>query len=198
MTLKGGIALIVHSDQSLHLPASVLTIGALDGVHMGHQTLINTAKKRAKELNVPLVVYTFDPPPKVYFLNKRFLTTLPEKLKRLSILGANHVVVASFDSDYVQRDASSFLDELQGLNPMEIWTGSDFHFGKNKQGNVHTLCDRFSVHVLDPVRCYQGEIISSSRIRTLIEEKRFLEAELLLGWQTLAGKQEQVTFSFNI
>lgn len=189
--------MIVHSDQSLHLPAAVLTIGALDGVHIGHQTLINMAKRRAEELKVPLVVYTFDPPPKVYFLNKKFLTTLPEKLKRLSILGADHVVVASFDSGYLNREASSFLAELSLLNPMEIWTGPDFHFGKNKQGDVSTLKERFTVHVLEPVRCRLGDIVSSSRIRTLIEEKRYLEAELLLGWQTLAGKQDQVAFSFN-
>ncbi|WP_251033792.1 hypothetical protein [Bacillus sp. ISL-75] len=62
----------VLKDKTLKLTASVLTIGALDGVHKGHQTLIIGAKMRARKFNVPLVVYTFDPPPQVYFKKRLF------------------------------------------------------------------------------------------------------------------------------
>ncbi|WP_050979088.1 FAD synthetase family protein [Bacillus methanolicus] len=175
----------IHTERTLQLPASVLTIGALDGVHLGHQTLISRAKERAKELEVPLVVYTFDPPPRVYFKNTLLLTPLTEKIKRLRFLGVDHVIVASFDADYVTRGASSFLDELTDLNPLEIWAGPDFQFGRNKEGNINTLRERFTVHVLDPIRCDLGEIISSSRIRTLMMQDMLYQAERLLGWQTL-------------
>ncbi|MGJ7919760.1 FAD synthetase [Neobacillus sp. LXY-4] len=182
----------MHTDQSLHLPASVLTIGALDGVHRGHQTLIAKARTRAQELGVPLVVYTFDPPPKVFFSNALALTSLAEKVERLKLLEVDHIVVAPFNTGYLNRNAESFLDELANLNPMEIWAGPDFRFGKNKQGDLATLRNRFSVHVLEPICCGQGTVISSSRIRLLIKKDQIIEAEQLLGWQTLYRVLEKV------
>lgn len=172
----------VHPPRTLRLPASVLTIGALDGIHRGHQDLIRRAGKRAAELGVPLVVYTFDPPPRVYFQHTIQLSTLPEKLERLRILGADHVVVAPFDADYVTRGVGTFLDELTDLGPVEVWEGSDFRFGRNRDGDIDTLRERFMVHVLDPICCSSGKIISSSRIRTLLMQERQAEAEELLGW----------------
>ncbi|PGT76581.1 FAD synthetase family protein [Bacillus sp. AFS040349] len=177
--------MIVHEEKTLKLPLSILTIGALDGVHRGHQTLISRAKKRALEFGVPLVVYTFDPPPRVFFRNTIQLTTLNEKLEKLRLLGVDHVVVASFDKNYVGTEVGSFLDEIGGLNPLEIWEGQDFHFGKNREGNINTLKERFNVRVLEPMRCSSGEVISSSRIRLLISEKMIAQAEQLLGWDTL-------------
>ncbi|AGK53302.1 FAD synthetase family protein [Bacillus sp. 1NLA3E] len=182
----------IHSDQSLQLPASVMTIGALDGVHYGHQSLIKSAKKRAIDLGVPLVVYTFDPPPRVFFSNVRLLTPLPDKIKRLRILGVDHVVVAPFDIEYVNRNVCSFLEELTDLNPLEVWAGTDFHFGKNRAGNIFTLRNHFVVRVLEPVRCSMGEIISSSRIRSLMNQNLFNEAEQLLGWKMISQAFEQV------
>ena len=177
----------VLTDKTLKLPASVLTIGALDGVHKGHQTLILRAKKRAKELNVPLVVYTFDPPPRVYFKKSTLqLTPLSEKLKWLSLLGVDYVMVAPFNAKYMEREVNSFLRELADLHPLEIWEGEDFQFGKNRGGDVNTLRQHFSVKVLEPIRCSSGEIISSSRIRLLLMEGMCIQAEQLLGWKTLS------------
>ncbi len=161
------------------MSASVIAIGAFDGVHRGHQELILNARRQAESLQVPLVLYTFDPPPKVYFQKVRLLTPLPEKLDRLSRLGAQHVVVAPFDSQYASREAGQFFDELQELNPKGIWIGSDFRFGINRTGNVDLLREQFSVHMLELVLCKSGEVISSSRIRQL-----FNEANKLLGWNT--------------
>lgn len=172
----------VHGEGSLQLPASVLTIGALDGVHKGHQALIKTAKVRAVELGVPLVVYTFDPPPRVYFKNVTLLSPLPEKLEKLRFLGADHVIVAPFNAHYMTKEVSSFIMEISTLNPLEIWEGPDFYFGKNREGNVSTLSQYFSVEILESERCQDGEIISSSRIRTLLKENKRIQAERLLGW----------------
>ncbi|MFV2048334.1 FAD synthetase family protein [Metabacillus litoralis] len=172
----------VHSDRTLKLPSSVLTIGALDGVHRGHQALISNSKKRAIEFGVPLVVYTFDPPPRVYFKNAMLLTSIEEKVKRLRLLGVDHVVVANFDADYLSRGVNLFLDELKELNPLEIWEGPDFQFGRNREGDVNTLRKHFPVNVLDPICCSSGEVISSSRIRFLIMREMLGKAEQLLGW----------------
>lgn len=177
----------VLKDKTLKLSASVLTIGALDGVHKGHQTLISRAKMRARKFNVPLVVYTFDPPPRVYF-NKStlLLTPLAEKIKWLSLLGVDYVIVAPFNANFMEREVHSFLTELADLNPLEIWEGHDFQFGKNREGNVDTLRKHFSVQVLEPIRCNSGEIISSSRIRILIKEGMVSQAKQLLGWKGLS------------
>ncbi|RNB89781.1 FAD synthetase [Brevibacillus fluminis] len=172
----------VHPPQTLQLPASVLTIGALDGVHRGHQELIRHGRERARELGVPLVVYTFDPPPRIYFQHSLLLTTVVEKIRRLMLLGVDHVVIAPFDANYVTRGVPIFLEELAGLNPLEIWEGSDFRFGRDRDGDIETLRQRFSVRVLDPVLCEAGTVISSSRIRTLLMQNKTAEAEWLLGW----------------
>lgn len=169
----------IHTCNDLKLPASIIAIGAFDGVHKGHQELILSARLQAEKLQVPFVLYTFDPPPKVYFQKVRLLTSLPEKLERLSRLGVQHVIVAPFDTHYALRKAEEFYEELQALNPKGIWVGSDFRFGINRSGNVDLLRERFPVHLLEPVRCGSGEVISSSRIRQL-----FNEANTLLGWNT--------------
>ncbi|OIK14980.1 FAD synthetase [Bacillus sp. MUM 116] len=169
-------------EGALQLPASVLTIGALDGVHKGHQALIKTAKERATELGVPLVVYTFDPPPRVYFKNAMLLSSLPEKLLKLESLGVDFCIIAPFNEHYMTKEVSSFISEITELNPVEIWEGPDFHFGKNREGTIDTLQKYFSVKIMQSLRCPSGEIISSSRIRTLFKENKQVQAEQLLGW----------------
>ncbi|MDQ6597229.1 FAD synthetase family protein [Bacillus salipaludis] len=174
-------------DGALQLSASVLTIGALDGVHKGHQALIKTAKGRAIELGVPLVVYTFDPPPRVYFKNALLLSSLSEKLLKLQSLGVDICIIAPFNEHYMTKEVSSFIEEIGELNPVEIWEGPDFHFGKNREGNISTLQKYFSVKITESLRCPSGEVISSSRIRSLIKENKRVQAEQLLGWNHAAS-----------
>ncbi|MBI0576910.1 FAD synthetase family protein [Neobacillus cucumis] len=172
---------------ALQLSASVLTIGALDGVHKGHQALIKTAKGRAIELGVPLVVYTFDPPPRVYFKNALLLSSLTEKLLKLQSLGVDFCLIAPFNEHYMTKDVSSFIEEITELNPVEIWEGPDFHFGKNREGNIAALQKFFTVNIMESLRCPSGEIISSSRIRGLLKENKRVQAEQLLGWNHVAS-----------
>jgi riboflavin kinase/FMN adenylyltransferase len=174
----------VYTCESLKLPASVIAIGAFDGVHIGHQKLILNALRQAENLQVPLVVYTFDPPPRVFFQHVHLLTPLPEKLNRLRQLGVQNVIVAPFDSQYASQGAECFLKELQELSPVGIWVGGDFRFGADRTGSVDTLKKHFPVHVLEPVKCKSGEVISSSRIRQLLKDNIPSEAYQLLGWDT--------------
>lgn len=172
----------VHSPRTLQLGSCVLTIGALDGVHLGHQALVREGLARAKELGVPFVVYTFDPPPKVYFQRVLLLSTLSEKIRRLEQLGVDDVIVAPFGPEYATLPAEDFMEEIGRLRPIEIWEGIDFRFGSNREGDSELLRHRFNVRVLEPVCCKEGKVISSTRIRMLIRENREAEAEELLGW----------------
>ncbi|HEY8341984.1 MAG TPA: adenylyltransferase/cytidyltransferase family protein [Calditerricola sp.] len=171
----------MHGDATLVLPASVVTIGAFDGVHLGHQALIRRAVAQARTLGVPSVVYTFDPPPRCYLQRVPMLTPLEEKVRRLAQLGVDHVVVARFDETYMSRSAEAFIEELRALNPVEIWVGRDFRFGRGRQGGIDALAAAFHVRVMDPVCCTRGEVISSTRIRSLIAKGRREEAWTLLG-----------------
>lgn len=95
-----GLAISVYEPRQLELPACVLTIGAFDGVHRGHQALVERTVARAAQLSVPSVAYTFDPPPKVLFQGERLLTSPIEKIRRLQAAGLDYVVMASFNTTY--------------------------------------------------------------------------------------------------
>lgn len=172
----------VYSACTLSLPGSVVTIGAFDGVHLGHQALVRYAVSRAATFGVPSVAYTFDPPPRVYFQDAPLLAPIHEKVYRLSRLGLDHTVVARFDADYASRSVEDFLEELADLNPQEVWVGADFRFGREQAGDVHTLGKRFATRVFEPVRCEDGRVISSTRIRALKVHDALGEADCLLGW----------------
>ncbi len=174
--------MLVHPSETLKLSASVVTVGAFDGVHRGHQALIRRVLDRAESLEVPSVVYTFDPPPRAYFRGVPVLTSLPEKLRRLETLGLDHAVVATFDAAWVSRSVEGFLEELSALNPEEVWVGPDFRFGRGRAGDVCTLKELFTTRVFEPVKCREGEIISSSRVRALLSRGAVVEARDLLGW----------------
>ncbi len=159
----------VHPECTLELDASILAIGAFDGVHRGHQKLIASAVNSARKHRCAAAVYTFDTPPKAFFAGARILTSVEEKLRRIELLGAQHAVCARFNRDYAARSTDDFMDELACLNPREIWVGADFRFGARSAGDVDLLATRFNVKVLDAVRCSSGHVISSTLIRELLQ-----------------------------
>lgn len=171
-TLKDGV---------LTLTGSVIAIGAFDGVHKGHQAVIKQAVEKSRTFQVPSVVYTFDPPPRNFFKGVQILTPIQEKLSRIEMLGVDYVIVASFDEWYATRPPEDFICELSKLNPAEVTVGSDFHFGKNRTGDVNLLEKYFRINITPPVYCKGGKLISSTRIRQLISEGDFQQSTSLLG-----------------
>lgn len=171
-----------HLHTSYTLPGSIIAIGAFDGVHRGHQAVIKQAVQRSKQLKVPSMVYTFDPPPRVYFQGVRLLTPLVEKLAKLESLGVDHVSVSRFDQVYAIRSANEFIKDLTKLNPLEVMVGEDFRFGHNREGDINLLQKFFKVKVTKPVCCSNGKTISSTRIRQLISQGDRQLSDLLLGW----------------
>ena len=178
----GGSHTAVHPEQTLKLSASVVTIGAFDGVHRGHQHLLRRLVDVARRRGVPAVVYTFDVPPKVAFGRAVQLTPPEEKIRRLSLLGLDHVIMAGFNAEYAARPAEDFVDELRRLNPRELWVGEDFRFGKGRSGDIDTLRRNFRVSTLHDVTCRAGDRISSTTLRRLFAEGRSEDARKLHGW----------------
>lgn len=171
----------VHKGSSPDLNGSVVAIGGFDGMHLGHQAVIREVVKRSELYNVPSVVYTFDPPPRYYFQESIILTSIEQKIRKIKELKVENVIVAHFNKRYTQRSATSFIKELEKIQPKEIIVGSNFRFGKNKEGDVQKLKEHFKVRNPEPVYCTKGEVISSTRIRKLINIGKTREAIFLLG-----------------
>lgn len=176
-----------HRERELRLAASVMTIGAFDSVHRGHQELIRQTVNAARSDKLPAVVYTFDTPPKVFFREAEPLTSLADKLARIAAFRPDHIVVARFDQDYACRTAGEFIAELGELNPRLILVGDDFRFGSCKTGNVAVLRRHFHTCTLPPVRCRDGVVVSSTRIRRLRSAGRLAAAAALEGWKDMLG-----------
>lgn len=172
----------VLRDEVCHLPGSVVTIGAFDGVHIGHRGLISAAVSEANARGLPSIVWTFDPPPKVFFGRAKQLCSLEEKLKRIAKLGPTFIVLASFDEAYCKCSAAEFMDDLMCARPVRVHVGGDFRFGAKQSGDVELLAARFNVTVQKPIHCAAGEVISSTRIRALHAEGRLAEAHALLDY----------------
>ncbi|MFB4165350.1 FAD synthetase [Alteribacillus sp. JSM 102045] len=171
----------IYNNNELNLESSIISIGAFDGLHRGHQTLIRQAVHRARELNVPSVVYTFNSPPRAFFQNSIVLTSLNEKIELIKQFEVDYIVVANFNEQYASRPASAFIEELCSLAPKEIFVGPNFTFGKGKKGDVCLLSENFKVNVQPLITCENGEIISSTRIRNLLKKDKQAQVSKLLG-----------------
>ncbi len=154
---------------------SLLTIGAFDGVHRGHQTLLRNLVARAHEKNFRAAVVTFFPHPSVVLRGRKpsfYINTPDEKAELLAGLGVDIVITHPFDHNIAQITAKDFTDQLRrALDFKELWCGNDFAFGHNREGNVQWLKDYgarhgFSVYVQDWITAAET-IISSSRVRRL-------------------------------
>jgi riboflavin kinase/FMN adenylyltransferase len=181
---------------------AIVTIGAFDGVHRGHQFLIRQVVERARALDFDSVVITFDPRPQVVLRQGSFqLTGGDEKERIVRALGASTLVVMPFTRDLSERTAGQFVVAiLERINVEEIWVGADFAFGHNREGNVQFLIQAgqksgFSVHVLarkgmsvsgakvpaGQARWSADAPISSTGVRELVREGDVALAAELLG-----------------
>ena len=167
---------------------SVVLIGVFDGVHKGHQFLFNRAKEIADGRNV--IALTFDPHPMHVFAPDRaptLLTTLSDRVELLKIHNADQVAVLKFNEKFAAMSPQDFVkDVLVGqLNASTVIVGKNFTYGHKAAGNVDSLVKdgleyNFTVDVQD-LKADDGEIISSSRIRSLVTSGAVEEARELLS-----------------
>ena len=173
----------------IQLNSAWLTIGSFDGVHKGHQSIINEITAGAQKNSVPAVVLTFYPHPAAVLHGQNYpyyLSSPEEKAEIFKDLGIDILITHPFNRDIANKSARQFLTEInQQLNIQHIQIGYDFALGKNREGNFTTLKELgkefgFSVNQSQPVSDEDG-IISSSRIRFLLGVGQVQKASTLLG-----------------
>ncbi len=180
----------VTSLEELNLAQpSALTIGAFDGVHRGHQALIGQMVAEAHSTGRAAVVLTFFPHPSVVLRGRRpsfYLSSPEEKAEYLSALGVDATVTHPFSLAVSEIRASAFVERLLTYAKLdELWCGSDFALGHNREGTVEFLQAEgqrhgFRVRVLPPV-LIDGEPISSTRIRQTLRDGAVEQAARYLG-----------------
>ncbi len=171
-------------------PYPVATIGNFDGHHIGHRALLQTVVETARKAQGTALALTFDPHPVKILapqVDLRFLTSPEEKLDRFRDAGIDEVVFLEFDRAFAALSPETFSEQVlcQALRLKEIFVGEHFAFGHKRAGKIAdlvTLGSRhgFAVHPVAPVTAHGG-IVSSTRIRQLIQAGDVKQAALLLG-----------------
>lgn len=167
----------------------VLTIGVFDGVHLGHQALIRKVVQRAGTLGVRSVVLTFHPHPRSVVAPDSswgYLCSLEERLARIAELGPDLLLVLRFTPELAATSAEDFIGEmLRHLRLRELYVGADFSLGEGKRGDVallNVLGQRYGFVVQPaPQVCLEDQVVSSTRIRELIQSGQVAEAGRYLG-----------------
>jgi riboflavin kinase/FMN adenylyltransferase len=204
----------IPGDERLpaNLRGGVAAIGNFDGVHRGHQAVLERALGEARRRGAPALVLTFEPHPRKVFRPEVplfILTPPPMKARLLADLGFDAVVEQAFTRDFASQDAETFVTKVleENLGISHSVTGFDFHFGKNRQGGPAYLMAAgerhgFGVTLVDAFRDEGAEIVSSSRIRELLAEGDVAQAAGLLGYrftveaEVTQGKQLGRTLGF--
>ena len=173
-----------------------IAIGNFDGIHLGHVKLLETAKLQAHENNLDFGVVTFDPHPRDFFNsgNSSFkLLDSWEKENLLSQIGVNYLIIIEFNEELKNCSANDFLSKILNdtFKVTKMFAGSNFRFGKNREGTIEgnrNFASRLGLDIIavdlkqtDSIKGKELETISSQTIRKLIQNGQLDIANSLLG-----------------
>ena len=170
-----------------HHRGCVATIGNFDGVHLGHQAILEQVKDKAKQLQVPSMLICFEPLPKEYFGHAPArLTRFRERVELLSELGIDLVLCFRFDERTRALTVAEFIGMLTNdISIKALFVGDDFQFGNDRSGGYQDLLDAGEIHNFEVTNLhtlvYESVRVSSTRIRESLAAGAFDEAEEMLG-----------------
>jgi riboflavin kinase/FMN adenylyltransferase len=177
---------------------NVVTIGAFDGVHLGHQAILAQVVKQAEALAIPALVMIFEPQPHEFFSGDKAparLMRLGEKIEALFAAGIHRVFCLPFNHQLSQLSAQAFVRQIlvEALGTEYLVVGDDFRFGYQRQGDYQFLQasgKHYGFQVRDTATyILDNERVSSTRIRRLLEESTFKQVPNLLGKPyTISGR----------
>lgn len=184
--------MLIHKDIN-RLPAfknAVLTIGSFDGVHIGHQRIVNHISSIAKRINGESVLITFHPHPRT-IVNANYkihlLSPLAEKIEILQKTNLDHLVVVPFNRDFSDLSPKAYINDFlyEKFNPSVVVIGYNHRFGKNRTGDISMLLKEAEQLDFKVEQISKQEIedisVSSSKIRMALEEGAIETANTLLG-----------------
>jgi riboflavin kinase/FMN adenylyltransferase len=165
-----------------------LTIGNFDGVHRGHQAMLQRLVEAAEDLELPPAVLTFDPHPREFFAKQAApprLSSLRGKLEHFAARGVAQVYIARFDARLAGLSHSEFIDQIlvARLGVRWVLVGHDFRFGRGRVGDLALLrsaASTFSVETM-PTVSVDGERVSSTAVREALARGELEHAARLLG-----------------
>jgi riboflavin kinase / FMN adenylyltransferase len=169
---------------------TVITLGTFDGLHLGHQRIVNLLLRKSKESGRRNFLITFDPHPRKIIPGRndvKLLSTLEEKESILEKLGLENLFIVKFTSEFSKQTPEQFVEKylINGIGLKEIVIGYDHHFGKGRDGNFKLLQKmgdkyNFTVDVV-PEFMIEGETISSTKIRNALLNGDVVKANKMLG-----------------
>jgi riboflavin kinase/FMN adenylyltransferase len=182
--------LLTHGASAALLPPVALTVGNFDGLHRGHQTMLQRLLAGARSRSLQSCVLTFEPHPREFFAADGAptrLTSLREKLELLSAHGVERTHVQRFDRGFASLPPESFVEQVlvRRLKSRWVLIGEDFRFGAKRAGDVPLLKELgrrhgYQVEIL-PVVAQAGVRVSSSAVRAALAAGDLARAEELLG-----------------
>jgi riboflavin kinase/FMN adenylyltransferase len=168
----------------------VVTLGNFDGVHLGHQDIFKRVKEEAPKIQGEGVVITFEPHPLKVVAPEKFLPLLTPFRKKMMLIqksGIETVLCIEFSLAFSEISPSEFVQSIlvEKLKVKKVIIGYNYHFGKGQRGDAQTLKDAgkafdFEVEIVEPLKVGQT-IVSSSKIRDLIQRGEIEGASILLG-----------------
>jgi riboflavin kinase/FMN adenylyltransferase len=183
------------------LKGCVVALGNFDGVHKGHQAVIATARRIARELGAPLAVMSFEPHPRSHFKPDQppfRLTPFRVKARLIEALGVDLLIMQHFDDAFASLTALEFVGDILvgGLGARHVVVGYDYVFGKGRQGTgalLQKISDEglFGFTSVPPEMAPSGDVYSSTRVREYLTAGKPAEAAQLLGhyWE-IEGRVE--------
>lgn len=182
---------LLRGTQSLsqNMQACVATIGNFDGLHLGHQRIINTLKDKGKELGLPLTIISFEPLPAEYFMPESPARIYPmrDKIRILNDMGVDNYLCLNFNDALAGMSPKVFVQEilLDKLSVKYLAVGDDFRFGHKREGDFELLKkmgQESEMKVIDTPTCeLNNKRVSSTRIRKHLEVGDIKSANKLLG-----------------
>mgnify|MGYP005986157011 CR=1 FL=1 len=183
---------IIHSLSNYqHTENTVVTIGTFDGVHIGHQKIIEQVVETAKKLGTKSVLLTFFPHPRMVLQQNasiELINTIDERAELLSKTGLDYLIIHPFSIEFSRLTALDFVRKIlvNQLNTSKLIIGYDHHFGKNREGNLEQLTEyshlyNFEVEEI-PAQDINDVSVSSTKIRKALSDKNIKTANKYLGY----------------
>ena len=175
---------IIRNTNLEQLPC-VVTIGNFDGVHLGHQALLDEVKKRAHDLKLESAVITFEPNPKDYFSQNKpqtRISSLREKIELFNEIKIDRVHIIKFNQEFSKVTANEFVSVLiKQLKVKEIVVGEDFCFGRGREGGIKQLsASSMKLNIKNKI-LMDGQRISNTLIRNLLANDKLDQANKYIG-----------------